>query len=171
MAMISAATMALGRIRPVKLRSRIHAFSRRASTLAAILVASVALSEVRAADAPDLTGRWSASRPKLTLDIVRCGEGWCGTEVTEGARCGRTALRLDIAREATGPMVGFTGRLEVIAEAEPYAVGATLQSQGSAAVLWMLGHTGATLLPRRMYPLNAYFTRLGDPVCVEPKLS
>lgn len=131
----------------------------------------MALGETHAADPPDLTGRWSASRPKLTLDIVRCGEGWCGTEVTEGTRCGRTALRLGIAREGSGPMVSFAGRLEVMAEAEPYAVGATLQSQGGATVLWMLGHTGATLLPRRMYPLNAYFTRLGDPVCAEPKLS
>jgi uncharacterized protein (DUF2147 family) len=153
------------------LRSRIHAFSRRAGTLAAIFVASVALGEAQAAGASDLTGRWSASRPKLTLDIVRCGEGWCGIEVTEGARCGRTVLRLETARAVSGPMVSFAGRLEVIAEAEPYAVGATLQSQGNAAVLWMLGHTGATLLPRRMYPLNAYFTRLGDPICVEPKLS
>ncbi len=131
----------------------------------------MALGEAQAANTPDLTGRWSAPRPKLTLDIVRCGEGWCGIEVTGDAKCGRTALRLDIARDVSGPMVSFAGRLAVMAEAEPYAVGATLQSQGGAAVLWMLGHTGTRLLPRRMYPLNAYFTRLGDPVCVEPKLS
>lgn len=139
--------------------------------LAAIFVASMALGQAQAADAPDLTGRWSAPRPKLTLDIVRCGEGWCGTEVTARGGCGRTALRLETAREVSGPRMTFAGRLEVMAKAEPYAVGATLQSEGGATVLWMLGHTGTTLLPRRMYPLNAYFTRLGDPVCVEPKLS
>lgn len=131
----------------------------------------MALGQAHAADAPDLTGRWSAQRPRLILDIVRCGEGWCGIEVTEGARCGRTALRLEAARDASGPMPSFAGRLEVIPEAQPYAVSVTLKDQGSAAVLWMLGHTGTALQPRRVYPLNANFVRLGDPACVEPKLS
>lgn len=131
----------------------------------------MALGEARAADAPDLTGRWSAQSPKLILDIVRCGEGWCGTEVTAGGGCGRTALRLEAVRDASGPISGFAGRLETMSEAEPYAVSVTVEGQGRATALWMLGHTGATLLPRRVYPLNAHFVRLGDPVCVEPKLS
>lgn len=136
-----------------------------------IFVASVALGEAHAADTPDLTGHWSAQRPKLTLDIVRCGAGWCGTEVTVGRGCGRTALRLEAARNVAGAISSFAGRLETMSEAEPYAVSVTVQDQGSAAVLWMLGHTGTTLLPRRVYPLDAHFARLGAPACVEPKLS
>lgn len=131
----------------------------------------MALGEAQAGDAPDLTGRWSAQRPRLTLDIVRCGAGWCGTEVAASGRCGRTALRLAAARDASGPIPRFAGRLETMSEAEPYAVSVTVEGQGSATALWMLGHTGATLLPRRVYPLNAHFVRLGDPACLEPKLS
>ncbi|MGX1787776.1 hypothetical protein ACWIGM_13590 [Bosea sp. NPDC055332] len=153
------------------LRSRIHAFSRRAATLAVIFVASVALGEAHAADTPDLTGRWSVQRPKLTLDIVRCGAGWCGTEVTASGGCGRTALRLEAARNVSGSIPSFAGRLEVMSEAEPYVVSVTVKDQGNAAALWMLGHTGTTLLPRRVYQLDAHFVRLGDPACTEPKLS
>lgn len=131
----------------------------------------MALGEAQAADAPDLTGRWSAQNPKLILDIVRCSEGWCGTEVTAGGGCGRTALRLAATRDVSEPISGFAGRLATMAEAEPYAVSVTVEEQGSATALWMLGHAGATLLPRRVYPLNAHFVRLGDPTCVEPKLS
>lgn len=31
---------------------------------------------------------------KLTLDIVKCGEGWCGIEVAKDGACLTTALRL-----------------------------------------------------------------------------
>src|SRR5256885_13805678 len=42
----------------------------------------------------DLLGRWVAEKTKLTLDVSRCGEDWCGVEVKADGVCGRTTLRL-----------------------------------------------------------------------------
>src|SRR3954465_15342595 len=47
----------------------------------------------------DFGGRWLSKKPELTLDVSRCGNGWCGVEVTSGAACGSTILRLDVDKQ------------------------------------------------------------------------
>src|SRR5262245_1516819 len=60
-----------------------------------------------AASAPitpdDLNGRWVSAERGLTLDVARCGEGWCGVEVKADASCGRTQLRVGGAEDTVYP--------------------------------------------------------------------
>jgi len=149
-------------------------------------VAGPAAAEPRASD---LSGRWTqavadARQPctgvgcRLTYDLVRCGDGWCGIEVKDGKDCGRTALRLD-AGAAHASSVEFFGRYERAEGTAPYAVSANLHwgpRQDLPKVqlrLSVRGNTGGTLEPfRRTYPLQMVLMREGEPTCrADPKLS
>ncbi len=50
----------------------------------------------------------------LTLDIVACGDGWCGIKVEAGDKCGGTALKID-AGEALpdSDYIQFKGTLQL----------------------------------------------------------
>src|SRR4029079_16737788 len=79
--------------------------------LASFCVAGMALAETERVVPADLAGRWVAEKQKLVLDVSRCGAGWCGVEVAEGA-CGRTALRVAVtAAELSRDTI--QGRLEL----------------------------------------------------------
>lgn len=117
---------------------------------------------------PDLSGRWSATNPAVTIDVVRCGSGWCGIEVVDSATCGRTALRLD----AIAGRQAWTGKLELKPGAQPYVVRAALIDSNGRASLDLQGHTGDGFeIWRRTYPFEALLARQGDAVCVAPKVS
>jgi hypothetical protein len=154
--------------------------------LAAALGCMMAAARPAAADlqASDLSGRWSryVSDPKhvcrdascrLTYDLVRCGEGWCGIEVKDGKECGHIAMRLD-AGTPTQFGVEFSGRYEKAEGTQPYAVKADLhQPPNERALLTLLGKTGGDFQPfRRTFPLHMVLARDGDAVCrAQPKVS
>jgi hypothetical protein len=161
------------------------------ATLAAAFGCIVAAAPLAAAElqASNLSGRWTqvladTKHPcvgtgcRLTYDLVRCGDGWCGIEVRDGKDCGRIALRL-----VSGPAhpfgVDFFGRYEKAEGTEPYVVHANLHvtSQQNMPkgqlLLSMRGNTGGTFEAfRRTFPLNMVLLREGEPACrADPKLS
>ena len=114
--------------------------------------------------ATQVEGRWVNVRHNLTLDISRCGEGWCGVEVRDG-QCAKTALRIT-ARSAPQEAAWFDGRLALADRGEPYMVSATLYVREGVVRLQLLGNLGDKLeLWRRWYPLNELMARSGPPQC------
>jgi len=112
-------------------------------------------------------GRWVANNKSLTLDLSRCGDGWCGIEVTSAGSCGRTILRF--GNEDGGLAAGH---LELDAEALPYTITIQLvrRNPNDPETLIISGHmrgdTVTTFRPwRRIYPYMAEFTRVGDTTC------
>lgn len=115
--------------------------------------------------AAQLDGRWVNVRQNLTLDISRCGDGWCGVEV-KGGQCSRTALRLTANKAKQDDVPLFNGRLALADKAEPYVLKATLFVHEGIVRLQLLGQTGDRLeLLRRWYPLNELMARSGPPQC------
>ena len=122
-------------------------------------------------------GRWVANNRSLTLDLSRCGDGWCGIEVTAGGSCGRTVLR---AVNDTGNDNGqLAGRLELDPQAQPYTIAMHIfrRNPNDPGTLMIRGHsrsdTVSELRPwRRIYPYTAEFARVGDTTCRHsPKVS
>ena len=113
----------------------------------------------------DFGGRWLSKERKLTLDVSRCGDGWCGVEVTNGASCGRTVLRLDSGQQGK-ETVRFSGSLQLAARTQPYGVQAILARNGDALSVVINGHTGGAFqFARRTYDFRDVFARIGDSVC------
>ena len=136
-----------------------------------------------ALDAPDIGGRWQgenfrmaslspgceAGACTMTLDIVRCGETWCGIEVTNANTCGMTALTFRSLGEAKRSGVSFEGELLLAAATEPYVISGfvetPLEGKGPAQ-LHMTGDTGGEFrIWRRSFPFHATLARVGDAVC------
>src|SRR5712691_1126032 len=81
-------------------------------SVAAVMLATFCVAGVAKADIQrTFEGRWVANNKSLTLDLSRCGDGWCGTEVTSAGSCGRTVLRVG---NEDGQL---TGRLELDTQA------------------------------------------------------
>lgn len=118
----------------------------------------------RADAAPDCEG----VRCKLTLDIVKCANGWCGVEVLEaGKRCGATALTLETGA-ASGGAPQFRGKLSLAKGTEPYVVEAYLVTVAGETEreLQIVGDTGGEFrMFRRSFPFNATLVRAGEPTC------
>ena len=180
---------------PRRPRPEIAARSCKAGVILAILIAALgcimAVAGPAAAElqASNLSGRWTqvvagSKRPctgagcRLTYDLVRCGDGWCGIEVKDGKECGRTALRLT-AGPANPSGIEFFGRYERSEGAEPYVVHANLHLTSQQHLpkeqlsLSIRGNTGGTFEAfRRTFPLYMVLMREGEPACrADPKLS
>lgn len=107
----------------------------------------------------------------LTLDIVPCGEGWCGIEVAADQSCGATAMRIGAAKEETTGDYSFEGKLELAKGTEPYVIRAYLRpgAEGAPASLQLTGDTGGEFrIYRRSFPFHASLARLGEALCKEP---
>ncbi|MFA5900087.1 MAG: hypothetical protein WC829_13370 [Hyphomicrobium sp.] len=142
----------------------------------------VAASQLSAAISPaNIAGRWQGDSwanegaSKLTLDIVRCGEGWCGVKVEANNSCGGTALRLD-AGTSEEEFVQFKGSLQLAAKTEPYVVQVSIfgpdsnEPAGSAPKLQITGDTGGQFRAyRRSFPFEAQLVRVQDAVCRMPQ--
>lgn len=177
---------------------------RRWVTVALGMSASLALSCGAFAAAPkpsakiafaSIAGRWTGNQygyghrrvtadraapvvpPTLTLDIVACGDAWCGIAVTNATPCGAVALKLkpDTTKNRRN---AFTGNLELAKGAAPYVVEAWYQppedkpedADGKSAHLSFIGDTGTELLlMRRSFPFQAELARTGDAVCTLEK--
>jgi hypothetical protein len=113
----------------------------------------------------DFGGRWQSKKPALTLDISRCGDGWCGVTVTSGSTCGGTVLRLD-AGEQGKDTTRLVGSLQLAQASQPYGVQANLYRRDNGQTLLINGHTGGRFqFPRRTYDFQAEFVRINDPSC------
>lgn len=167
-------------------------FSRACASTVMLAILTVALGCMMAAVGPasadpqasQLSGRWIRYVPdpkyvcrdascRVTYDLVRCGDGWCGVEVKDDKQCGRVALQLD-AGASTQFGAEFSGRFVKAEGTQPYAVKANLrQPANERALLTLLGNTDGDFQPlRRTYPLHMVLVREGDAVCpAQPKVS
>lgn len=103
----------------------------------------------------------------LTLDVSRCGEGWCGVEVATGGACGTTALKIG-AGKRDGGQTAFEGTLQLAERTEPYTVRISGHpgEAGKPATLWAVGDTGGSLrMLRRTFPFEAQLARQGEASC------
>mgnify|MGYP006953970544 CR=1 FL=1 len=143
----------------------------------------------------DLSGRWSGPRfgygktaeekacgeapCRLTFDIARCQSGWCGVLVSDGDRCGPTALILAAAEPHP---LNFTGTLNLAEGSAAYVIRAAYRTgtamhgeagEATAATqarLAIVGDTGTELIMmRRSFPLHAELTRSGNAHCTPDK--
>jgi len=138
-------------------------------TVAAFCVAGVAKADIQRT----FEGRWVANNQSLTLDLSRCGDGWCGIEVTAGGSCGRTVLRA-----FNDPDGLITGQLQVDVQTHPYTIGMHLfrRNPNDPETLMIRGHTRGSLAQfdgwRRIYRYMVEFARVGDAACRhDPKVS
>ncbi|WP_186294226.1 hypothetical protein [Bradyrhizobium guangdongense] len=139
-----------------------------AATIVGLGVGNAAPAARAGESVADFAGRWKDEARQLTFDISKCAGGWCGVEVTGASTCGRTALRIEEQPSRGGRLVG---RLELMAEAQPYSVSADLDPQGVRMLL--KGHSGEKFQPwRRTYPFMTALVRVGDAQCrVDAKVS
>lgn len=135
----------------------------------------------------DLSGRWegdshSMSGPEggcdggqcpLRLDIVACGETWCGIEVAKDGGCGGKALELKAITEEGVSPGGLEGKLQLASGTEPYVIHAYVSEADSAGqkdALHMTGDTGGEFrFWRRSFPFHATLARTGDAICKDLK--
>lgn len=141
-----------------------------------------AASPLAAAISPaNIAGRWQGESwakdagGKLTLDIVRCGEGWCGVKVEADNSCGGTALKID-AGKMEGDYVQFNGSLQFAPKTEPYVVQVSIfepgtdEPAGASLKLQITGDTGGEFRAyRRSFPFEAELSRTQDAVCHAPQ--
>lgn len=141
--------------------------------------------------ASNLAGRWvvasgfgvkECAEPgcRPTYDLVPCGDGWCGIDVTDGKTCGRTAFRLDAGTPGSSARYGieFAGSYERAEGTQPYVVRANLYANPAPQLpapplrLAVRGNTGGDFQAfRRTYPLHMVLSRDGDALCAQPKVS
>jgi uncharacterized protein (DUF2147 family) len=147
-----------------------------AAMIGTLCVARVAVADPAALTQADYEGRWMSAQ--LTLDISRCGEGFCGVAVL-GEACGRTVLRVNEGETREGVVLPqnrfeLLGKLQLATNTEPYGVIATLRRQDAGALmLTIAGHTGGKFSAfRRMYDYRALLAHSGEALCrPDPKMS
>jgi hypothetical protein len=127
-----------------------------------------------------IAGRWTGETlgmtrgVPITLDIVACGNAWCGVKVEAGDKCGGTALKVDFVGPLGDPQSDdllFDGTLELAPGTEPYTVHAWLLSANEKhpLMIQMRGDTGGVYREyRRSFPFEARLVRVKDAVCHAP---
>jgi hypothetical protein len=140
---------------------------RRLGSVAAVMLATVCVGGVAKADIQrTFEGRWIANNQSLTLDLSRCGNGWCGIEVTKAGSCGRTVLRVTEGSPDDGG--ALYGRLELATHTQPYTIAMHLfrRNPNDPETLMIRGNTGTRFDAwRRMYPYMVAFSRVSDVTC------
>jgi hypothetical protein len=149
------------------------------SVICVLAAAAPLVTDAIAADGKvaDVAGRWEGDTyareagGKLTLDIVACGEGWCGIRVAANDTCAGTALKFNpgVVEEGNAQ---FEGTLELAAGTEPYTVRATIfpLEEGKPLTMQIIGDTGGQFRAfRRSFPFEAQMARTRDAVCKQPQ--
>jgi hypothetical protein len=135
------------------------------------IVAGAAWAEPKPAG---IEGRWKltsghcgAGACKAFYDLSPCGDGWCGVEVEEGGKCGRTSIRLDARKKSLPDEYDFRGRFLPAKDADPYVVEAnTGTGNDGVRTLWIYGHTGGQFQAfRRTFPLRMILERVAGAEC------
>jgi hypothetical protein len=107
----------------------------------------------------------------LTLDVVACGDGWCGIRVAANDTCSGTALKVN-AGKVEENNAQFEGTLELAPGTEAYTVHATIfpPEEGKPLSMQITGDTGGQFRAfRRSFPFEAQMARLKDAVCHAPQ--
>ena len=150
----------------IRAKSNTGAVVKNLVTVGIITACCVTGMAIAAVTPVEFGGRWLSEKPQLTLDVSRCGDGWCGVEVTNGTMCGRTVLRLDAGEQGGNESVKFNGRLQLAPESEPYEVHTILLRRGDVPALIIIGQTGGRLrFASRNFDFRADFVRTNDAVC------
>ena len=150
----------------IRAKSNTGAVVKNLVTVGIIAACCVTGMAIAAVTPVEFGGRWLSEKPKLTLDVSRCGDGWCGVEVTNGTMCGRTVLRLDAGQQGGNEPVRFNGRLQLAPESEPYDVHTILLRRGDVLALKIMGQTrGRLRVASRSFDFQAEFVRTNDAVC------
>ena len=128
-----------------------------------------------------IAGRWTGdtylekSGGPLTLDIVACGDAWCGIKVEAGDKCGGTALKVEYVEplpDNQSDSLQFNGSLELAPGTEPYVVQAwmTPPQDNAGLSLQLTGDTGGEYRAyRRSFPFEAQMVRTQDAICHAPQ--
>jgi hypothetical protein len=127
-----------------------------------------------------IAGRWmgdtytQTAGGSLTLDIVPCGNAWCGVKVEAGDKCGATALKVEFVEplDSQSDSLQFNGSLELAQGTEPYTVQLWVVPPGESGQLTMqiTGDTGGQYRAyRRSFPFEAQMARIKDSVCHAPQ--
>jgi hypothetical protein len=166
MSLIRMATGDTDRRRSMRAKPNTGAVVKNPVTVGIITACCVTGMAIAALTPVEFGGRWLSEKQKLTLDVSRCGDGWCGVEVTNGTMCGRTVLRLDAGEQGGSEPVRFIGRLQLAPESKPYGVHAILLRRGDVPVLMITGHAGGRFsFASRNFDFRAEFVRTSDAVC------
>ncbi|MEI9902243.1 MAG: hypothetical protein WDN31_21590 [Hyphomicrobium sp.] len=124
----------------------------------------------------DIAGRWQGSTwaednsGPLTLDIAKCGDGWCGIRVAANDTCAGTALKVN-AGVIDEDGARFEGTLQLAPGTEAYVVRASIfpPEDGKPLEMQLTGDTGGEYRAyRRSFPYEAELVRLKDAVCHVP---
>ena len=136
---------------------------------AAVILLSGLAGPARAEIAPDqLAGRWVSAKPPLMLDIARCGKGWCGVQVNDGA-CAHTALKLEVTQRSDQTVM-LDGTLLLAVGSKPYQLHTVLRQRNGVPALDMFGNTEGRMM--RIYEFSAKLARTGEASCaVDQKVS
>jgi hypothetical protein len=128
-----------------------------------------------------IAGRWAGetylekSGGKLMLDIVACGDSWCGIKVDANGKCGGTALKVAYVPpepDNQSDSLQFNGSLELASGTEPYVVQAWLMPavEQQPLTLQITGDTGGEYRAyRRSFPFEASLVRVDAPLCHAPQ--
>jgi len=152
--------------------------------LSGLCVLAAAAPLAAAVSPASIAGRWQGKswaqqeqEGALTLDIVRCGEGWCGIKVGSDNSCGATALKIGGGRvEPDSDYIAFEGSLQLAPKTEAYVVQVSIfepdadEGPGKPLKLQITGDTGGQFRAyRRSFPYEAQLVRSGDAVCHAPQ--
>lgn len=125
-------------------------------------------------DIEALPGRWTSRATGQTIDLVRCGEGWCGIRIGDGGRCADLAMRLT-AGDVPPQAIRLEGSFDRRPGTDRHAVQGSLFRirESGERVIVMIGEPGARLqLMRRVFPYSDRWTRTGEASCTtEAKVS
>lgn len=118
--------------------------------------------------APDpWSGRWSSANGRVTFDIGRCGDEWCGIRVSPEGHCGDLALRLHVNPAEPAERV-LEGHLDRRPGADRHAVTTSLHRDvaGGPVTLRIVGEPGDRLqFFRRVFPYSDRWLRAGEASC------
>jgi hypothetical protein len=112
---------------------------------------------------PGIEGRWENAKQDLVLDVVRCGERYCGRIVRSGDQCAQTVLTVSPkAASAEVSQPAFDGELALPGRGHPYKARVTLTGAGKMQIV---GDEVDPSFVRRSFPFHALLARVGDARC------
>lgn len=153
----------------------------RTIVLIALCVAGWAASS-SADDAPTLAdGRWAGQfggtslasgrcsdhkNCTLTLDIIPCGEQWCGIRIDDAGGCTGNVLRLGSVSRPDNAQ-SYVGELKLMEGTAPYTLRAWMRKgDNGQPELRLIGDSGGKFLSRT-FSFHAVLARTGDARCRE----
>ncbi|MGO9547181.1 MAG: hypothetical protein ACLPPF_20600 [Rhodomicrobium sp.] len=144
--------------------------------LLALLASGASIAIPSGISMAEIEGRWSAKGEgeKIVLDLMRCGERFCGQYVEAGGQCGRTVLTLDLATAESSERrdgVRLSGKLNLDGETgaprtggERYVSASFLHGKEHGVLLVELWWQNPAVLRRGM-PIRVTLVKGGEADC------